>query len=87
MGYLPGEDMAPGRTMGRRQAGVMLWVVSCWETLGPAIYVDVTLTHTTYLNIAADQVHHLMEMVFHDGSGLFQQNNRACHIAKMAQEE
>ena len=32
-----------------------------WETLGPAIPVDVTLTHTTYLNIVADYVHYLME--------------------------
>ena len=44
---LPGEHMAPGCTMGRRQAGggsVMLWAMFCWETLGPAIHVDVTLT-------------------------------------------
>ena len=32
---LPGEQMAPGCTMGRR------------ETLGPAIHVDVTLTRNT----------------------------------------
>ena len=43
---LPGEHMAPGCTMGRRQAGggsVMLWAVFCWET---AIYMDVILTRT-----------------------------------------
>ena len=28
----------------------------------------------------------LMEMVFPDGSGLFQQNNTQCNIAKMFQE-
>ncbi|KAK3511175.1 hypothetical protein QTP70_032220, partial [Hemibagrus guttatus] len=58
--------MAPGCTMGRRQASrgsVMLWAVFCWETLGPAIiHVDVTLTCTTYLSIAADHVHPFMEM-------------------------
>ena len=40
---LPGEHMAPGCTMGRRQAGggsVMFWAMFCWETLGPAIHVD-----------------------------------------------
>ena len=47
----------------------------CWETLGPGIHVDVTLTRTTYLNIVADQVHPFMAMVFPDGSGLFQQDN------------
>ena len=33
--HLPGEHMAPGCTMGRRQAGrgsVMLWAMFCWET-------------------------------------------------------
>ena len=75
--------------MGRRQAGrgsVMLWVMFCWETLGPAIHVDVTLTHTTYLSIVADHVHPFMETVFPGGSGLFQQDNVPCHKAKMVQE-
>ncbi len=42
---LTGEHMAPGCTMGRRQAGggsVMLWAMLGWETLGPAFHVDVT---------------------------------------------
>jgi len=57
--------------MGRRQAGrgsVMLWAMFCWETLGPAINVDVTLTCTTYLSIVADHVHPFMETVFPGGS-------------------
>ena len=47
---LPEEVMAPGCTVGRRQAGggsVMLWAMFCWETLGPAIHVDVNLTRVT----------------------------------------
>ena len=47
---LPGEVMAPGCTVGRQQAGggsVMFWAMFCWETLGPAIHVDVNLTHVT----------------------------------------
>ena len=62
----------------RRQASrdsVVLWPVFCWETLGPAIHVDVTLTPTTYLSIVADHVHPFMETVFPDGRGLFQQDN------------
>ena len=54
--------MAPGCTVGRRRAGggsVMLWAMFCWETLGPAIHVDVNLTRVTYRNIVADQVHPL----------------------------
>ena len=83
--HLPGEHMAPGCTMGRRQAGggsVMLWAMFCWETLGPAIHVDVTLTRTTYLSIVADHVHPFMETVFPDGCGLFQQDNAPCHKTK-----
>ena len=61
---LPGEHMAPGCTMGRRQAGgvsVMLWAIFCWETLGPAIHVDVT----TYLS----KDFPFLEMVFHFSAG------------------
>jgi len=54
--------------------------------LGPAIYVDVTLTRTTYLSIAADHVHPFMETAFPGGCGLFQQENAPCHKAKMVQE-
>ena len=40
------QKQAPGWTMGRRLAGggnVNLWPMFCWETLGSAIHVDVTL--------------------------------------------
>ena len=60
---LPGEVMAPGCTVGRRQVGegsVMLWAMSCCETLGLAIDVDVNLTRVTDLIIVADQVHPFM---------------------------
>ena len=53
----------------------MLWAMFCWETLGPAIHVDVNLTRVTDQNIVADQVHPFMAMVFRVGSGLFQQDN------------
>ncbi|MCI4388645.1 hypothetical protein PGIGA_G00088540 [Pangasianodon gigas] len=87
--HLPGEEMAPACTMGRMQAGggsVMLWAMFCWETLGPGIHVDSILTHTTYLNIVADQVHPFMAMLFPNGSDLFQQDNAPCHTVKIVQE-
>ena len=64
----------------------MLWAMLWWETLGPAIHVDVTLTHTAYLSIVADHVHPFMEKVFPDGYGLIQQDNAPFHKAKMVQE-
>ena len=49
--HLPGEDISPGSTVGRKQASggnVMLWAMFCWEALGPGIHVEVNLTHATY---------------------------------------
>ena len=86
---LPGEAMAPECIMGRWQVGrasVMLWAMFCWQTLNPSIHVHVTLTHATYLNIVADQVHPFMATVFPDGTGLFQQDNVPCHTVKIVQE-
>lgn len=37
------------------------------------------LTCTTYLSIFTDLVHLLMEKIFPDGCGLFQQDNVPCH--------
>ena len=64
----------------------MLRAMFRWETLGPAIHVDVALTRATYLSIDADRVHAFVEMVFLDGCGLFQQDNMPRHKAKMVQE-
>ena len=64
----------------------MLWAMFCWETLALAIHVDVSLTRVTYLDIAADQVHPFMAMVFPDGSGLFQQDNAPCQTAHIVRE-
>ena len=75
--------------MGRSPAGggsVMLWAMFTWESLGPAIHVDVTSTRTTYLSIVADHVHPFMDAIFPDGRGLFQQDNAPCHKAKMVQD-
>lgn len=86
---LPVEHTAPGCTTEKKQAdggSLMLWAMFCWETLGPAVHVDVTLTHTTYLSIVADHVSPFMEAVFPDGSGFFQQDDVSCHKAKTVQE-
>ncbi|KAK3519542.1 hypothetical protein QTP70_035066, partial [Hemibagrus guttatus] len=72
----------------RRLARVilMLWAMFCWETLGPAVHVDVTVTRSTYLSIVTDHVHPFMETLFPDGRVLFQQDNAPCHKAEMVQE-
>lgn len=45
----------------------MLWAMFCWETLGPGIHVNDILPCTSYLNIIADQMQPLVEMVFPNG--------------------
>lgn len=50
---LTGEEMEC--TSGKKWAGsgsVMVYPMFCCETLGPALHLDVTLTHTTLLKIA-----------------------------------
>lgn len=37
----------------------MLWAMFFLETVGPAVHVDVILTHITYLSIAPENVHTL----------------------------
>ncbi|KAK3562392.1 hypothetical protein QTP86_033531, partial [Hemibagrus guttatus] len=76
----------PGLQWQADGGSVMVWAMFCWETLGPAIHVDATLTCTTYLSIVADHVHPFMETAFPDGFGLFQQDNAPCHKTKMFQE-
>ncbi|KAK3564923.1 hypothetical protein QTP86_031044 [Hemibagrus guttatus] len=85
-GFSHGTSMHYGKKASQGGGSVMLWAMFCWETLGPAIHVDVTLTRTTYLSIVTDHVHPLMETVFPDGCGLFQQDNAPCHKVKMVQE-
>ena len=57
------------------EEGLMKHVFFYIMWMGPAIHVDVTLTHTTYLSTVADHVHPFMEPVFPEGCGLFQQDN------------
>lgn len=63
----------------------MLCSVFCWETFGPAIHTDGTLTDTD-LNTAADRVHPFIEAVFPDGTDLSQLGNDPCYAAKGGQE-
>lgn len=58
----------------------------CWECLGPAIQVEVTLSCIPYLSIVTDQPHPFVEMVLLDGCGLFRQDNLLCQ-EKMVQEK
>ena len=75
--------------MGRTQAGggsVMLWAMFRSETLGRGIHVDVTLTHTTYLIIVADQVHPLRQRYSLMAVASFSRMMAPATLQKMFQE-
>uniref|UniRef100_A0A8B9R9L4 Transposase Tc1-like domain-containing protein n=1 Tax=Astyanax mexicanus TaxID=7994 RepID=A0A8B9R9L4_ASTMX len=82
---LPLELKPPGGAAGG-ESSVTLWAAFCWDTLGPVIAVDASLTSDSYLDIVAEQVPAFMGMVFPDGSGFFQQDNAPCHTADCVQE-
>lgn len=82
---LPGEG---GQPDGCQTSGytVTLWGMFCWETLGPVVHVDDTLTQNSYINVLADHVHPFMNSVFPDGSGYFQQDSTTCCTSDSVQE-
>lgn len=49
------------------RGNVMFWATFCWEPLGPAITIDVSLIRIIYLIFVADHVHPLIKMVLPDG--------------------
>lgn len=62
-----------------------LWKEGGGNVLLGILYVDVTLTHTTYLNTTADQVHPFMTGVFPDRGD--QQDNGSMHRAKTQDQQ
>lgn len=85
----PNEPLAPGCTVGRRQAGgggIMVWAMFSWGTLGPIIPIEQSLTSVRYLNMVADQVHPFMATVFPAGDGVYQQDNAPCHKGRIVMD-
>ncbi|KAJ8254683.1 hypothetical protein GJAV_G00196010 [Gymnothorax javanicus] len=86
---LPGTEVPAGGAVGKIPAGgekVTLWAMFCWESLGPIVHLEASLTPDAYLNIVADQVHPFMATVFPDGDGFFQQDGGPCCTAQSVQE-
>ncbi len=63
-------------------AGVMVWGVFSWHTLGPLVPIEHCLNATAYRSIVADHVHPFMTTVYHLLM-YFQQDNAACHKAQI----
>lgn len=50
---------------GKLAVAVWEFVLFCWKTLHPGIYVDVNLAHTKYINIVESQIHFFLATIFH----------------------
>lgn len=81
------EDMrhqAVSWDKGNLTKSVMLLNKFYWESLGPAINIDVTLTRSTNLSIIADHKHSFMDIIFPD---VFSSSRITHHIAKQNSQE
>lgn len=80
---LTGKEVDPGCSV--EASVVTLWAIFCWETLGPGVHLDLTLTGRP-LSIVTEQVSNFMVLVFPDGSGLLQLDDAPCNCARPGQE-
>lgn len=64
---------------------VMFWVMFCLEIMCPVIYMKSTFSHTIYLIIIEDQLHH--STTCSDSSSIFHYNTLLCYIAQVVQKQ
>ena len=64
-------------------AGVMVWGMFSWHTLGPLVPIGHRLNATAYLSIVSDHVHPFMTTMYPSSDGYFQQDNAPCHKARI----
>ncbi len=70
------ESMDPSCLVSMVQAaGVMVWGIFSWHTLGLLVPIEHRLNATVYLSIVADHVHPFMTTVYPSSDGYFQQDN------------
>lgn len=75
------EHMAPVSIMGGKQTSKGIVMLLSWETFGPGIHIDVTVSRTTNLQTKYNS----MLTVFHNFSVLLQ-DNVPWHTAEIVQE-
>lgn len=65
---------------------VMVWAAISWFSAGPMITVSGHMTAKTYVNILADQVHPMVQTLFPNGDGVFQDDKAPVHTAHIVQD-
>ncbi len=64
-------------------AGVMVWGIFYWHTLGPLVAIENCLNVTAYPSIFAYHVHPFMTTVYPSSDGYFQQDYAPCQKAQI----
>ena len=62
-------------------AGVMVWGICSWHTLGPLVPIEHRLNAAACLSVDADPVHPFITTEHTSSDGYFQQDNAPCHKA------
>jgi len=69
-------------------AGVVVWGIFSWHTLGPLVPIGHCLNATSIayehtLSIVSDYVHPFMATMYPSSDGYFQQDNAPCYKAQI----
>ena len=60
---------------------VMVWAAISWNSLRPTVALHGRINSKDYLNILGDYVHPMVQALFADGDGIFQDDNAPKHTA------
>ena len=63
----------------------MIWAVICWYSAGPAITLIGLITARDSMDILDNQVHPVVQMLFPNSDGVFQDDNSPIHPARSVQ--
>ena len=64
----------------------MVWAATSWNSLGTIVGLYGTINNKDYLNILRDHVHPMVQTLFPDGDGIFQDENAPIHNHLCGQE-
>ena len=80
----PREDYNPDclpPTVQHGGGSEMIWSAISWNLLGPIIALHGRIKSKDHLHIFRDNVHLMVQVLFRDGDGIFQDDNAPIHTA------